>query len=272
VHKGHIHEPNFTGRPGFKVGLGGRFAYDGWDLFAEYTWLAGGSHSNCFHAKHGEGARTALNVVDGYGSINTRALKSGCADWDQNFNEIDLMLGRNFFISRHLTLRPSVGFKGAYIQEKLDMHFKMTPDAATMLSAKQHRHQNMWGIGTRFGLDGVWHFKTNWGVYGNIYATALWSHFDTTAKDIVVDIPPGGAPYVTSTNLYTTGSIREVIPVLETSIGFTYLRWFHHNKRQFQIQLGWEEQIFIHFNHFMDLTRDGNLSLHGLTLRLGVML
>ncbi|HSX12675.1 MAG TPA: Lpg1974 family pore-forming outer membrane protein, partial [Rhabdochlamydiaceae bacterium] len=36
--KGRFVGPETRWRPGFKVGVGHDFCYDGWDIFAEYTW------------------------------------------------------------------------------------------------------------------------------------------------------------------------------------------------------------------------------------------
>src|SRR5579872_1351867 len=43
VPRGSVAYPNFKFEPGFKVGLGGSLGHDGWDLFANYTWLRNGS-------------------------------------------------------------------------------------------------------------------------------------------------------------------------------------------------------------------------------------
>ena len=40
LNQGTFATPQTKFEPGFKVGLGLEFEHDGWDLFAQYTWLA----------------------------------------------------------------------------------------------------------------------------------------------------------------------------------------------------------------------------------------
>lgn len=271
VSKGHTHQPDFDFKPGFKVGLGMDFAHDGWDLIAEYTWLQGGSQKNSFTSEEGVGSATSLNVVDPVGAIMIMSVESGRSTWKQSFNVVDLMLGRNFFVSRYLSLKPSVGLKSAWIDEKLNLGFITTPPAVAIdgvTSVKQQRKQDMWGLGIRLGLDGVWHFAKNWGLYGNIDATALWSDFHVRAKTKTVALlPPNQTSSITTTNLNTEESIQEVMGVLEASLGLTYMTWFHRDEYQFQVQAGWEEQVWLNFNHFVENPKSGDLSLQGLTIK-----
>ncbi|MGC1877936.1 MAG: Lpg1974 family pore-forming outer membrane protein [Rhabdochlamydiaceae bacterium] len=260
--RGHVHQPNFDFQPGFKVGAGLDFAYDGWDLYADYTWLNGETKRNSISAHDGNGARNLVPLSSNNGGIGQIDIAKESSRWRQHFNVVDLELGRNFFISRFLTLRPHFGLKSAWIHEKLKIESK---SADATLKAFQKRKQTLWGIGTRAGLDTVWHFARNWGVYGDIAFTALWSDFHFKAKDHVDNMTTG----VDATNFHTREVITEVIPVFETGIGLTYMTWFNQDSCQFVISAGWEEQIWLGFNHLVDFDRTGNLSVQGLTLKVG---
>ncbi len=271
VSKGNIHQADFDFKPGFKLGLGIDFAHDGWDLMAEYTWLQGGENENSFTSKPGKGAATTLSVVDPRGEVAIMSVQSGSSKWEQHFNVVDLMLERNFFVSRYLTLKPSIGLKTAWIEEEFKMHFKSSSVqflSNGVSSAEQLRNQHMWGLGPRIGLDSVWHFCKHWGVYGNLEMTGLWSNFHTRAKTkTVANVLPAGNPVVTTTNLNTRESVQKIMPVLEGGIGLTYMTWYHNDHCMFQIQAGWETQVWLDFNHFVETTKGGNLSLQGLTLQ-----
>jgi hypothetical protein len=264
VKRGHVSQPNFDFEPGFKLGLGLDFAHDGWDLYANYTWLNGDTEHNSLSAHRGNGASTLFGFADNFGLLGLSNISKESSSWRQHFNVIDLELGRNFFISRHLTLRPHFGLKSAWIDEKWKLEFKLSsfPDVI-----RQIRKQSLWGIGTRAGLNTVWHFSRNWGLYGDVDVTALWSDFHVKAKDR--SKMPTFASSVSSTNLRTREVITEVIPVIEMGIGLTYMAWFNQDQYLFQISAGWEEQIWIDFNHFVDFSRSGNLSAQGLTIKAG---
>jgi len=262
VKKGNIVQPNFDFAPGLKIGAGLDFAYDGWDLYANYTWLNGATKHNSISSHSGNAAVTLIPTVGlNGGSFNTYITKQR-SKWRQYFDVIDLELGRNFFISRHLTLRPHFGLKSAWIGEK----FKLwCLDENTNFIDKQTRNQNLWGIGIRAGVNTVWHFSRNWGLYGDLAATGLWSDFHVTAKDRETHLPTA----TTANTLNTRQVITEVIPVVELGLGLTYMTWFDNDQYLFQASAGWEKQVWLDFNHFMHTYRTGNLSLQGLTIKLG---
>lgn len=271
VGKGTVFRPDFEFKPGFKVGFGLDFTHDGWDLFAEYTWLNGGEHKNSFTAKEGVGAASSFNVVGPTGIVEIMSVQSGSSKWKQNFNVIDLMLGKSIPVCRYLTLKPSFGLKTAWIHEKFIIDYLPTTvqfASSGRLSAQQKRFQNMWGIGARFGLDGVWRFTRNWGIFGNLDATALWSDFHLKAKTTTLtEVIPGVPPAIATTNLNNAFSIQQIMAVIETGIGLTFMTCFCDDQYQFLFRAGWEEQVWLNFNHFVENIKSGDLSLHGLTLR-----
>jgi hypothetical protein len=74
---------------------------------------------------------------------------------------------------------------------------------------------------------------------------------------------------ISPTTLNTRQVITEVIPVLELGLGLTYMAWFDNDEYLFQVSAGWEEQVWLDFNHFINTFRNGNLSLQGLTVKVG---
>ena len=268
--QGRIAQPDFDFQPGFKVGAGLELAHDGWDLFAQWTWLSSENGKTSTEAESGEGLSTALPVYLADASVSNDPavlfLSEASSKWKQTFNVLDLEMGRNFFISKRLTLRPFFGLKAAWIKETLKCNFEPLPSQVfqdiTLSEAEQERKQKMWGIGIRGGLDTVWHFAKNWGAYGNFALTTLWSDFHCTLEDETTTLTG-----VETENLDTRETITEVIPVLEMELGLTWMTWFHNNDYMLQISAGWEEQVWMNFNHFVDTNRYGNLSTQGLTVK-----
>ena len=255
--RGHVAQPDFDFEPGIKVGMGLDFSYDGWDLTAEYTWLHSGMQRNSLSAHRGSGAIDLLPAVFSDGDFESTHVAKASSRWNQHFNVLDLELGRNFFISRRLTLRPHLGLKNAWISEYWRVKSVVAEGSDRLL---QRRKQSLWGMGTRAGLDTVWHFSRNWGLYGDIAVTALWSDFHIRARDKDGRVK----------TFNTREVITEVIPVLETGIGITYMTWFNDEDCAFQVSAGWEEQVWLGFNNFVNSNRTGNLSLHGLTAKAAI--
>jgi hypothetical protein len=269
--KGHLKTPEFDFEPGFKVGAGLDFEHDGWDAFAEYTWLNGDKNRSHINARAGLGESSTTTTPTPSGIVTLVPLETASNTWEQSFNVLDTELGRNFFISHRLTLRPFFGLKAAWITEKYNNYFLTTTNTSTALGADsynihQKRNQRMWGIGTRAGVDTVWHFSKNWGIYGDLAATAMWGDFHSKAKDTYTNVTTAAV----TTNANVKSSITEVNMIFETSLGLTYMTWFNDDSCQFMMKAGWEEQIWFNMNHFTDSIRNGDLTLHGLTVKFGV--
>ena len=256
------------------MGVGLVMGHDGWDIFGEWTWLEGNhKNNNSTSAKTGKGLVNAVPIftsdpVDNdEGDPGTLFLTHASATWKQHFNVVDLELGRKFFISKRLTLRPHFGLKAAWIKDTVKFHFTPMPVAqlagTTYSDAEQERSQKMTGVGIRGGLDTVWHFDKHWGIYGDFALTTLWSKFKPSYEDETTLASSGDE----TKNLNTRESIKEVIPVLEMGLGLTYMTWFSCEDYMLEVSAGWEQQVWMDFNHFVDLNRQGNLSTQGLTVK-----
>ncbi|MCB1066804.1 MAG: MOMP family protein [Simkania sp.] len=259
---GSIHQPDWEFSPGFKVGAGLQMQHDGWDVYANYTWL----HSDANDSVSDENGilptlTNALYILlnASVGIISGRPDKA-TTSWSHHFNVIDLELGRNYYISSALTLRPHVGLKGTWQDQDLHTVYYIT-DGTTFAT---HGHQDSWGVGVRAGLDTCWYFIPSFGLYGDFALTGLWSGFNSTRKD------REKLPNLEVTEyLNTTDINHSVKPVIEFGIGLRYEYYYNQDDFRFLIQAGWEEQIWLGNNQFIDVAEygdRGNLSLQGLTL------
>jgi hypothetical protein len=185
---------------------------------------------------------------------------------------IDLELGRNFFISKHLIMRPFVGFKTAWIHEVLRYSFAPTPNTYDprasedlplneILAVYSRRQQHMWGLGLRGGIDTMWHITKNWAFYGDLALTTLWGDFHIKATDKPIE----SIEYQYET-LDIHYSVQTVIPVIEAGLGLAYVTWFSCDDYRFQFQAGWEQQIWTDINYFQQ-QGSGSLSTQGLTMK-----
>jgi hypothetical protein len=273
VSKGNSRSLNFEFEPGFRIGIGKTFPTDRWDLSLNYTWLANDTRHNSLTAGPGAGMISMLNVTFNNGSVGLMNLSEASSTWKQNFNMIDLDLGRAFFISSHLILRPHVGLKTAWIQNRAKFHYIPSPSitlaANTLLEADVKRNQHMWGLGLRAGMDTGWQFYRCWGLYGNLSLSGIWTDYHVHLIDWTFVTGLGG-----TTNLHSQLSIQNITPVLEIALGMSYTNWYANERIQFMAQAGWEQQVWFDFNHFTTLgsTIGGpsNLTFQGLTARFGL--
>jgi hypothetical protein len=259
---GRIREPDWEFAPGFKVGAGVQMQHDGWDVYANYTWL----HSNASDSFTDPSGflPTLANLVyillnASLGNI-TGELDSAQTSWSHHFNVIDLELGRNYYISRALTLRPHVGLKGTWQDQDLRTRYGISDGS----SFSMHSHQDSWGIGIRAGLNTCWYFIRSFGLYGDFALSGMWSGFNTTRVD------KESLQGQTSSEYLNTGEVLHYVkPVIEFGLGLRYEYLYNDDDFRFLIQAGWEEQIWIDNNHFVDVAEygdKGSLSLQGFTL------
>ncbi len=253
-------QPNFSFVPGLKLGTGMGILHDGWDMYFQYTWLHEGPSKKTSTASLPSFSTQAFPFlqVEHPEDLSVMILSSVSSTRSFTFNILDMEMGRDFFISKRLTLRPFFGFKLCSLFEKTDIHYTGTEEVK---SSAVSLRQNLNGVGILGGLDTVWHVVRSFGFYGNLALTGLWGDFHNTFSNTVSleDL---------STSYGIKNVVTEVIPVIEASVGATYMLWLCQERYLLRFKAGWEEQIWLSYNHNISnslLTSGGNLTLQGFT-------
>ena len=266
--------PHHKMSPGFKLGIGCDLNHDGWDTYFHYTWLRNSASST-------ESFTTAAVSLWDYAPIavysrSTTTINAAAAAWKLHFNTLDWELGREFYISPRLLLRPHFGLKGSWQSQHNNVDFSsltdinLTGDSATG-SYNMTQKQTFWGVGIRSGLDTSWKFTRSWSLFGDISLAALWSQFTTHRTDVLTQI--GSSSRInTFTNLEAIHLRRlthTITPVIEWDLGVRFDYWFSDEDYRFRVQAAWEQQVWFDHNQYLQLdntNRTGSLNLQGLTL------
>ncbi|NGX39128.1 MAG: hypothetical protein KR126chlam1_00449 [Chlamydiae bacterium] len=251
--QGHASQPDWQFDPGFKVGLGILYDHDGWDIYANYTWFRVCTSKKKVSADENERLTIKpLITIDNPSSVT--------AQWRLEFNTVDLELGRNFFISRCLKLRPHVGLKGTW--QKQDYPIETVGRTAMDRDFSFTNEMDYWGVGLRAGLDTSWHWSRCISVFGDIAVSALWQGYDVDTK--VVAEPPR------TVAIDFTSNCHVVNPVVELLLGLRWETWFCCELYHFSAEGGWEIQWWNDQNRFSNFYPGdllGDLFLQGLTLK-----
>lgn len=275
VGKGSAKYPDWDWNPGFKAGIGLNLPHDEWDVYAEYTWFYSSASDTT------DGGENGMMPTWDIASINPllqtpQSITRARGAWDIHFYSIDVSLGRNYFISRFLTLRPFIGFKGGWIDENYKVRYALS-NGSTNTTLQMKNDQDYWGLGLRSGLETSWHYDANWSLYGDLALAALWSQYELTRRDTREDTRnAGGAnnpPLNTViTEYHSDNNFHTIKGVLEFGIGLRGEWWFFENRYHFLIQAGWEEQLWINHNQFEKRyflnANYGDLILQGLSIKL----
>lgn len=309
IDRGAVYNPKFKMTSGYKAGIGFDFDYDGWDLNLMYTWLYSHADRTVVGPESTATDDTAYQPSVDLGLVpgNFTSAGAGFAEvppyffnnvaansqssWRLHFNMFDLALGRHFFLSPKLTVRPHFGLKGGWINQKNRVAYTVdgtasgivangvtintdtvisTPTTVTIDSSQEEYAINLrsryWGAGIRTGFDTSWMFTRCFSLYGNLAFSSLWSQFTLSRRDVSQVVDQSTQTIVL--NDYTAYTARERIhrlnPVLEMAIGFCYDYMFSEDEYRFRIRAGWEQQIW------WNQLPGADLSLQGLTIDLRV--
>ncbi len=268
VPRGHVFSPEASWHPGFKAGIGYDFCYDGWDIFAEYTWYR---LRNTTETAKSTGDLTLLDAfwfVNNTANSVTQAFSDVHGKWMLDFNVLDIALGRNFYVSPRLMLRPFCGIKAAFLKQKLNVNFQRNFTDAGSDAFTMDNHMQNWAVGLLTGVDSAWHFCRSFSMFAKFAASAIWEQFKRTRHDnqFTVDLNQN----FSQVNLRSRFHI--VRPVFEWMLGVRWEIWFLCDAYHFWLEAGWEQQVWFSQDKFIRLPGgaacdNGDLTLQGLTVQ-----
>jgi hypothetical protein len=284
-----ITSPNFTYRPGFKVGLGAN--WDDWDAYAEYTW---------FHGSIGSGVKplprstaTGDTIPNGeylypiqgpphdFGDFYRNADQS----WSLKMDFLDLSLARAYYSGAKLTVRPFFGARGAWIRQNLTTTYDGSSNYLDPRIAEGYKHFKVsnysasWGVGPRAGFESNWLLGYGCRLIGNGAADILYTRYDTHITEIEYQFAGTLRPLLNGNPILSNASVSQVIDLLRTHLdfemGFGWGSYFCRNEYHVDLSATYGFQVFWDQNMFRNFYDDttpakssnpnGNLYVHGLT-------
>lgn len=269
VKRGTQETPDFEWGPGFKVAFGVALPWDHWDLNLEYTWLYTFDATN--HIKDSNGNIAEAVAVGSLTSSTSElsGITKAHSKWDLQFNVIDIDIGKNYYLSNHVTLRPFAGLKWTWQDQDWTAHYtadNLSVNGSLSGPGKARMKQDhfFWGVGVRTGLKSQWYVTTDWSIFANTALSALWNDYTVDRRD---KFQPNGTD--AATVLSTSKDCYDLHSVAEFQLGMMGEWWFYNNNLHFAISAAYEQQVWINYGEFIYLTDHsaGDLSLHGLTLK-----
>ncbi|HVW99942.1 MAG TPA: Lpg1974 family pore-forming outer membrane protein, partial [Candidatus Babeliaceae bacterium] len=209
--------------------------------------------------------QTETNVANSGGDAFLPATKAE-GEAHLHINLVDGELGREFFVSRWLTLRPFVGARGAWINRNYEFEYKVNNGD----EIEGHKHNRFRGAGLRTGLDTQWGLGSGWSFFGDlalslIYGkTRLHSHQDREVA--------GGETRIE--HLHNSWTIAR--PMMDFALGLRWDRLVCDDAYRIRLQLAWEQLTLLGFVKDMNFVsgaqgkyayKNGDLSLNGLAFQ-----
>jgi len=249
----------FEWDPGFRVGIGYTMDHDNWDTQVSYSYFyskaqdqASGSVTSSFLP-----ARLSL----------TEPFSQGGASLSVHYNMFDWDLGRSFLASNYLTLRPSIGLRGGWINQAIRSNW-INPHFLGLIyiSASENLKQHFLGVGPKGGVTGKWQFGNiknhSFSFLGKFEAGYLWGHW--SIRDQFID------------NLSTVIDLKTLDRnfgafMLHSFIGLGWDFSFNQDRSHFALTLGYEIEDWLNqFQIFSDTSgsQSNDLILEGINLGL----
>lgn len=275
--------------PGFRVGLGWNSECDGWDLYLNWTWYRNKkSNRTSVDPHYSSGTTTQFNfdipsndqfaLVDPWintafgeeasttpvasvpdtGTDSLITFNSIRAKWRLQYNNIDLELGRQYWLSRCMTMRPYVGLRGAWTKTRFSVRSNRDFTSTTPLvynasrSFRDRFTDRQWGVGFLAGFQPTFLLGCNISIYGNFDAALIWGKYKDHKKERYSETSTvGGVNF----NTYVYGPNRvhaeffTMVPIVDLAIGFRWEDTWCGDRYRTLLDLGWEHHVWFNFNH-----------------------
>ena len=238
---------------GFKVGIGTDLPCDGWDTLFKWTWFRTKKH------QHEDNKDDSWLV----GAYNTDCdddyrLQEIKAKWHLNLNIFDWEIGREFCVSPCLSLRPFIGIRAAWVDQKYDIHssFAGNPfdaDACDNTRKDGLRMKSKFsGAGVRGGLNSEWKWGCGFSIYGDFAGSILWGKFrrNTHLNRQYTEEVAGedyAREYCLQQKDHTSAGCRAIT---DAAIGLRWKQFFDCDRIALTFSIGWEHHCFFDQNRF----------------------
>jgi len=251
--------PSFDWNWGFKAGIGYNSTCDGWDFGIVWTRY-NGSASSHDEAEESDN-HTLLPIWSNYGSESRADLPIFATDietnWDLDLDLVDLELGREFWNSKRLALRPFIGLRIARVRQSFEIEHKggSWSDPTPTLNNTVDLDNDFKGVGIRGGLNSVWNFGCGWALYGDTALSIIYGRFHVDHDEMNRS---SAAPFSKQKIFESTDTFRASRLVADLGLGIQWSSLFCDCQYGLTVKLGWENHLFLDQNQMWRVPREGD--------------
>jgi len=178
-------------------------------------------------------------------------------------------MGREFFVSKYLTLRPHFGMRLDWIRQTNRGYYQNQTNSSQINFDKKDQ---WYGIGLAGGVDSQWDLGKGWSLFGNIAGAILYGlhNMDIDETNSPAQSNSAGGVYADVDESY-----RISHPILDVQGGIRWDNMFDHDRLHLGVQIGWEHHIYFSQNQFpvfpdasnpgLMVSNQGDLALQGWT-------
>lgn len=283
--------------PAFRVGMGLTFEPNGWDLSAFWTYL----YTDVSRSKSNDNtlldfSQTPTFPVEQAGS---KAYSTPFQRFEGDFgnrarakfkllyNQIDLVVGRNFWVSKSLQMRPFFGARGVWSHMRLTTKVDVTnalqnPTTTFVRFLSNHHKLEEWGVGPVIGLNSKWFLHKMFYFYADGSVALLGNGVALKHKSAELDSFTNTVDDTSTFSSTTIPTYRHhhsitLIPMFDIALGLGWESYLCQERYHLAFSAGWDAHILVDYNYFdrsfeettgqSTYTADGHLSFQGLTVK-----
>ncbi len=262
VYKGKDLDLHGEWKPGARVALGYLFDnFDQWDLTLGWTFF----HDKAHHSRKSSNFQTHPFIPNWSSILGPRA-SSAAARWRLNFNTVDLEVGRNYFISKNISLRPHIGARGVSIHQ----HYKANYNGVWTIESFSQSGVAISGFlqnptsfrgkleynggGVVTGADLLWHFNKNWGFFGRVAGSLVYGRFEVRETfDGWRPAANSSGSFLTPVDITIKRNFNRVRANLETAAGFQWETGLYKDKYHLAFRACYELSEWFQQNELFEL-------------------
>ncbi len=230
----NLHTVHFDWDWGFRLGAGFNTPREGWDLDLYWTHIRNNAHGHVSQTTNNDVFQIWTAAALPLPGTTTRA----SADWHCHLDQVDFDLGREFYVGKHLTLRPYVGARSTWLFQDYDIK----TSNANNIEQKADLKNRFWGFGFTAGLDTDWEF--GWGVsmYGEADMAILLGFHDITQKGTRTEL---GRIWKQDK------SFRVGRAILDLGMGLKWMGLFFDDRFGVTLKVGYEYHLYFDQNQYI---------------------
>jgi len=236
---------------GFRVNLGYELPCQCWDVNLSYSYIPTKATITDF---------VAANENESFAVFGGPLFDAFRSKWNMNLQNVDLDIGRVVSFGECLSIKPHVGFRATWFNQKFHA-VGFTVEDETPLFSYTTISEKFQGYGVEAGLWTDYKLGCGVSLVGHFGGSILYSKFKVNTTNhlgavIETELTPVAA--LVSSNSFCTAT-----PSLDYFVGIQYADTMCD--MLFKIHAGWEQHVLFDTNRYLS---SGNLTTQGLTLGL----
>lgn len=254
--KGSTKDIDFKWAWGIRAGVGYNFDYDGWDLQALYQWLSSNGNKQVDVGLLGyvvplKGTTSIVANCSNFTANDTYLAKFAKSQFAFNHHSIVLQLGRSYFVSSLLSLRPFFGFRATYLNLQQLVRFMGGESSIignivglgvnTVTVADTSR---LWGLGPRAGVNTDWFLASGFSIFGNASFSLLYGWFDVNHREKFSLCP-------SSNRIKLLANEHRYLPATQLQLGLKYSKYFDSKHQKLEVSLGYDSLYYWRANQML---------------------